>query len=313
MARHRKQRTVGDGPRSLRRGNGAQAPLMGAESWGGGGWGQTARDEQSGGVVPSRQPTGAHDAGDDKRRPSHGTNANGSTATGRVCSMRGRRGWAGGGVGAQRMRSADPAMGRYGGTQFNGVRVCSLRGRHRQTGLTLSELLTTLIVAALLAGAAIPAMSALTTRAKADAALEQMSRAIQFTRYQAITHRTNATLCPGREAVCGRRDSWHEGAMVFLDANANGVRDAGEEILQRLPPLESLRVRWRSFRNRKSLSMRPDGTTDWQPGNMVVCPTDGDARQARQLIVNAQGRVRFSRDEDGVGIVEDARGRPVSC
>ena len=87
MARQ-KQRTVGDGPRSLRRGNGAQAPLMGAESWGGGGWGQTARDEQSGGVVPSRQPTGAHDTGDDKRRPSHGTNANGSTATGRVCSMR---------------------------------------------------------------------------------------------------------------------------------------------------------------------------------------------------------------------------------
>ena len=29
-------------------------PLRGAEAWGGGGWGQTARHEQSGGVVPSR-------------------------------------------------------------------------------------------------------------------------------------------------------------------------------------------------------------------------------------------------------------------
>ena len=188
-----------------------------------------------------------------------------------------------------------------------------MRTRHLQSGLTLSELLTALVVAGLLAGAAVPAMSALTIRAKADAAIEQLSRAIQFTRYQAITHRTNATLCPGRETVCGRRDSWHDGAMVFLDANANGDRDTGEEVLQRLPPLEGLRVRWRSFRNRKSLSMRPDGTTDWQPGNMVVCPIDGDAKQARQLIVNAQGRVRFSRDEDGDGIVEDAQGRPVSC
>lgn len=186
-------------------------------------------------------------------------------------------------------------------------------GRPAQTGLTLSELLTALVVAALLAGAAVPAMSALTTRAKADAALEQMSRAIQFTRYQAITHRTNATLCPARETACGRRDSWHEGAMVFLDTNANGVRDDGEEILQRFPPLQGFRVRWRSFRNRKSLSMRPDGTTDWQPGNMVVCPFDGDAQNARQLIINAQGRIRFSRDADGDGIVEDARGRPVSC
>ena len=185
--------------------------------------------------------------------------------------------------------------------------------RERQTGLTLSELLTALVVAALLAGAAVPAMSVLTTRAQADAALQQMSRAIQFTRYQAITHRTVATLCPGPETVCGRRDSWHEGAMVFLDTNANGTRDGGEDILQRLPPLEGFRVRWRSFRNRKSLSMRPDGTTNWQPGNMVVCPINGDARQARQLVVNAQGRVRVSRDGDGDGIVEDARGRPVAC
>lgn len=192
-------------------------------------------------------------------------------------------------------------------------RVHPTRGRHAQTGLTLSELLTTLVVAALLAGAAVPTMSALTTRTKADAALEQMSGAIRFTRYQAIIRRTNATLCPGRETACGRRDSWHEGAMVFADPNANGVRDAGEEVLQRLPPLQGLRVRWRSFRNRKSLSMRPDGTTDWQPGNMVVCPVDGEAEHARQLIVNAQGRVRFSRDEDGDGVVEDARGRPVSC
>ena len=185
--------------------------------------------------------------------------------------------------------------------------------RRAQTGLTLSELLAALAVAGVLAAAAVPGMSPLVTRAKADAAIEQLSRAIQFTRFQAITRQRTATLCPAREASCGRRDSWHEGAMVFVDANADGVRDGGEEILLRLPPLPGHRIRWRSFRNRKSLSMRPDGTTDWQPGNMLACPIDGDAKHARQLIVNAQGRVRFSRDRDGDGIVEDARGRPVSC
>lgn len=182
-----------------------------------------------------------------------------------------------------------------------------------QSGLTLSELLAVLAVAAVLAGAAVPGLSPLITRAKADAAIEQMSRAIRFTRYQAITRRSTVSFCPARETLCGRRDSWHEGAMVFLDANADGDLDSGEEVLQRLPPIAGYRVRWRSFRNRKSLSMRPDGTTDWQPGNMVVCPTDGDTRHARQLIVNAQGRLRLSRDQDGDGVVEDARGRPVSC
>ena len=189
-----------------------------------------------------------------------------------------------------------------------------MQGRRTQTGLTLSELLTALAVAAVLVGAAIPGMSVLLRHAEADAAIEQMVRAIQFTRYQAIARRTTATLCPGVEAACGGRDTWHEGALVFVDDNANGDRDGNEVVLQRLPPLpDGYRLRWRSFRNRKSLSMRPDGTTDWQPGNMVLCPADGNAVNARQLIVNAQGRVRQSPDLDGDGVVEDAQGLPVSC
>ena len=44
---------------------------------------------------------------------SHGIGARVSVASGGGCSVRGRCGWAGGGVGAQRSRSADPAMGRF--------------------------------------------------------------------------------------------------------------------------------------------------------------------------------------------------------
>ena len=46
-------------------------------------------------------------------RSSHGTNAKGSGATGGDRSMGGRGGWAGGESGAQRKRSAGPAMGRF--------------------------------------------------------------------------------------------------------------------------------------------------------------------------------------------------------
>ena len=47
-----------------------EVPLRGAESWGGGGWGRTARYEPSGGVVPSRCPSsGMSGAGDHKGRP----------------------------------------------------------------------------------------------------------------------------------------------------------------------------------------------------------------------------------------------------
>ena len=188
------------------------------------------------------------------------------------------------------------------------------RTRRRATGTSLAETVTALAIVAVLAGAATPAFSALLGRSRADAAIEQLASAVRFTRHLAVTRRTTATLCPGAGERCGRRDTWHEGAMIFLDADADGRRDAGEPVVRRLPPLpEGHRLRWRSFRNRKSLSMRPTGTTDWQNGNMVLCPPDGDARHARQLVVNAQGRTRLATDTDGDGIVENARGRPVSC
>ena len=59
--------------------------------------------------------------------------------------------------------------------------------------------------------------------------------------------------------------------------------------------------------------IRPSGLTDWQNGNFLYCPQGGDPRFARQIVINAQARVRHARDSDGDGIVEDARGRPVTC
>ena len=181
-------------------------------------------------------------------------------------------------------------------------------------GASLTEMLTALAVAAVLVGVGAPGMSALVGRGQADAAMAQMVGAIRYARHLAITRGATATLCPGVGNGCGRRDSWHEGALIFLDNNGNGRLDGGEEIARRLPPLpRGHRLRWRSFRNRKSLSLQPNGLTNWQNGNMLLCPPDKDAKKARQIIINAQARVRLAQDGDGDGVVEGGDGRPVSC
>lgn len=178
----------------------------------------------------------------------------------------------------------------------------------------MTEVLTALALLAVLAGTAAPGMSALAERGRADAAMEQMVGAIRYARHLAVARGTTATLCPGTGAGCGKRDSWHEGALIFLDDNGNGRVDAGEEIARRMPPLpRGHRLRWRSFRNRKSLSLLANGLTDWQNGNMLLCPPDKDATKARRLVINAQGRVRLAQDDDGDGVVEGGDGRPVSC
>ena len=182
--------------------------------------------------------------------------------------------------------------------------------------MTIAELTVALAVAAVLAAVAAPSMAALVARSEADAAVEQLRGAVQFARHAAVTAGAVATLCPAptSQAGCGPRDSWHLGGMVFLEASANGVRERGEEVLLRLAPLAAgYRVRWRSFRNRASLSMLPTGTTDWQNGSLLVCPPNAAPEGARLLIVNAQGSVRLAADSDGDGIVEAANGRPVAC
>ena len=184
----------------------------------------------------------------------------------------------------------------------------------RRRGATLAELMTALAITAILVGAAAPNMATLVSGREADAAIERMRAAVQMARQFAVARRTTATLCPGSGETCGQRDTWHDGALLFLDANSNARREPGEAILHRVAPLPTgYRLTWRSFRNRTSLSMRPTGLTDWQNGAMLLCPPDADPANARLLVINAQGRMRLARDSDGDGIVERANGRAVVC
>ena len=197
------------------------------------------------------------------------------------------------------------------------ARAHRCRGRdawHGVGGVTLAEVLTTLAAGALLMAVALPAFDGLLARERAGSAINQMLGAVQFTRAAAVSHRVSAALCPGAEDRCGRRNSWHDGALAFLDPNGNGRRDSGEEILMRLPPLPAgHRIYWRAFRNRTALVFRPSGLTDWQSGNFLYCPPDGDATGARQIVLNVEGRARRAIDADGDGVVEDSAGRPVVC
>lgn len=182
-------------------------------------------------------------------------------------------------------------------------------------GLTLVELLTTLAVAGILVASASGGATLLIEQHRASAAVNQMLGAVRFARHAAVTHRSAVTLCPASGYnTCGQRNTWHNGALAFLDRNTNGRFDGKDVLLRRMPRLqEGDRFYWRSFRNRTHLMIRPDGLTDWQNGNLLYCPESGDPRFARQIVINVQARVRHARDTDGDGIVEDARGRPVAC
>ncbi len=190
-----------------------------------------------------------------------------------------------------------------------------MRPMRKSLAFTVPELLVALAVVGVMTGFAIPAFQGFVERNRSAVAMNQLLGALQSARYAAVSLRTPVTLCPSATATtCGMRDTWHQGALIFADGNADGHRDANEQVLRWLPGFDSgARIYWRSFRNRSYLLMRPSGLTDWQNGHLLYCPPDRDPRFAREVIINAQARPRAAPDTNHDGIPEDASGQPVSC
>lgn len=177
------------------------------------------------------------------------------------------------------------------------------------------ELLASLAILASLASLAGPGMVRLVQQERSTTALNQLLGAVQLARSSAITRGATVTLCPSADGhTCAGRNRWHEGAIVFTDEDRDGRRDQDDALLRALPGFaNSSRVYWRSFRNKSYLQLNSRGMTNWQNGHFLYCPANGDPRLARQLILNAQARVRKAPDRDRDGIAEDARGKPLRC
>jgi type IV fimbrial biogenesis protein FimT len=190
-----------------------------------------------------------------------------------------------------------------------------MRPMRRSFGITVAELLVALAVVGVLTGFAIPAFHGFIERNRATIAMNQLLGALQSARAAAVTLRSIVVVCPGGSAVvCGARDSWHLGMLIFSDRNGDGRRDPDEQVLRWLPGLaDGGRIYWRSFRNRSYLQFNPSGLTNWQNGNLLYCPPSGDVHFAREVIINPAARPRKAPDRNHDGIPEDANGQPVRC
>lgn len=180
-------------------------------------------------------------------------------------------------------------------------------------GITLPELLLTLILLALLASIAMPRFDSMLQQNTSTRVINQLVIRIESARKQALFARQITTLCPGTLA-CEGKDDWIAGAILFADQDADGRFDAGESLLRRFPALDaSGKIRWRSFGNRAWIQFLPNGSTPNQSGRFTYCPENEDPRLAREIIVNAAGRIRRASDADDDGVVESSDGTPVSC
>jgi type IV fimbrial biogenesis protein FimT len=115
------------------------------------------------------------------------------------------------------------------------------------------------------------------------------SLALAATRAGAIGR--HAVVCPSRDgATCTGTEDWSPGWIVFLDADEDGLADAGEQRLRRVPALAG-QVRLRSSAGRTRVTFQGNGGNAGSNLTFTLCDGRGPAK-ARALVLSNSGRWR---------------------
>jgi len=112
---------------------------------------------------------------------------------------------------------------------------------NRQHGFTLVELMTTLMIAAILITVAVPGFNTTIKNNRLVTHANLLVSSISLARSEAVKHSRTATVCinANQPAVgCTVGNNWELGWMVWVDLNNNNAPDPGEErrFVQPFPP-----------------------------------------------------------------------------
>lgn len=179
-------------------------------------------------------------------------------------------------------------------------------------GFSLLELLVILAIIAILASIAPASFSHLIKHTQSDLIQDRVSRAINNTRISAITKNTIVVLCP--YGITGCENNWINGAMIMTDKNNNRELDPEDVLLEKIdfPANKTMEITWRASGGRNFLRFSPTGITR-EFGRFIICSKQKQPDLARGIVINRQGRVRFYKDYNKDGIVEDKDGSKVNC
>ena len=169
---------------------------------------------------------------------------------------------------------------------------------HSGRGVTLLELLMVLTVAAVLASAAVPGLSAFALNAQRTADVNGFVVAVQLARSEAIKRGRPVVLCKTVDgSMCGDSDiDFDRGWMVFVnDDSDRPPRRGGDE-----PQLHVYRPAMAGTikANRQSFEFRPFGRRSTN-GTVTFCDRRG-SNHARAVIVSYTGRPRVSPTGPGM-------------
>lgn len=164
----------------------------------------------------------------------------------------------------------------------------SVRIRNFAAGFTLIELVTVLVIAAILAGLAVPAMSRFVESHRVTTTTNNLIADLTYTRSEATKRGLSVGMCKSDDgSSCTSSGTWSSGWIVFADEDGNGAWTASDTVLKVQHGLPAgMTITTPSdliVYNRQGLV--PAGGA----GNYTTC--NSNIGRARTILVNATGRV----------------------
>jgi type IV fimbrial biogenesis protein FimT len=158
-------------------------------------------------------------------------------------------------------------------------------------GLTLFELLMTLVLVATLVGVAVPSFARASANARIRTELNALFHAVHLARKESIMRRSVVSICPSNDGLaCQASLDWSQGWIMFsnLDRDEPPQIDPGEAILQVYQSGAKVRI----SANRRGFTLR---ATEKRATNGTVVVCDWNNRVTpRALVISYTGRPRVA-------------------
>jgi type IV fimbrial biogenesis protein FimT len=175
----------------------------------------------------------------------------------------------------------------------------------RHAGLTLLELMITLVISAILTTLAVPAMRAVVLDNRMVTQVNHLITHLHLGRSEAVLRNLQVVMCKSPDgAACTNTAQWEEGWILFVDADENEQRAQNERILRTGNALpDGLALNYAGFGSAHYLTFKPSGITNVN-GTFTLCDDRG-GEYAKAVIVSKTGRPRAARRK--------ATGDPLEC
>ena len=163
----------------------------------------------------------------------------------------------------------------------------------RSGGFTLIELMVVITIIAVLLVVAPPTFQKQVKDSRLSASTNNLVRGLMTARSESLGRNDYVTICRRNAdgTACAGSGGWEQGWIIFVDADADGAVDNGEEILYREDVLPANITARGTAGAASAVVYRPNGLTNLtSTQTIMLCDDRGYGDHARGVVITMVGK-----------------------